>query len=745
MSKYILGVIIFSLGLMGCNNDTIDSIATQMTTLAEEVIPPAEPVIPPAEPVITPAEPVITPAEPVIPPAEPVITPAEPVITSPEPVIPPSEPVITPPEPVITPPEPVITPAEPVITSPEPVIPPSEPVITPPEPVITPDEPVITPDEPVITPDEPVITPDEPVITPDEPVIPPDEPVITHAASSLTMSFTPTKAFRFNWPAATNATYYKLYEAATIGSGYSLIETTTATSFDHVVPLYARLNAKYMLESCNDSACTDSLEVSTSTKIAEMTSSIGYAKASNTGVDDRFGYSVSLSGDGNTLAVGAYREDSNATGIGEDEGDNSAPNAGAVYVFIRSDTIWTQQAYVKASNTEKYDHFGSSVSLSSDGNTLAVSATGEDSNATGIGGEQGNDSTTSDAGAVYVFSRSGTTWNQQAYVKASNTGRNDYFGRSISLSSDGNTLAVGAPYEDSNARGINENEDNDLTSAAGAVYVFSRSGIEWTQQAYVKASNTEEGDLFGDSVSLSRDGNTLAVGAIGEDSNATGINENEGDNSAPFAGAVYVFSRSGIEWTQQAYVKASNTNANDRFGESVSLSSDGNTLAVGVPDEKSNATGINEDPVDNSRLLGAGAVYVFSRSDIEWTQQAYVKASNTEKYDRFGYSVSLTSDGNILAVGASHEDSNATGIGEGEDDNSAFAAGAVYVFSRSGIEWTQQAYVKASNTDEYDQFGHSVSLSSDGNTLAVGAMGEDSIAGEEDSLVQDDEGAVYLY
>jgi hypothetical protein len=670
MSKYILGVMIFSLGLMGCNNDTIDTIRTQLITPVEKVITPAKPVIPPAEPVTPPAEPVTPPAEPVTP-----------------------------------------------------------------------------PDEPVIPPDEPVIPPDEPVIPPDEPVIPPDEPVITPAASELTMSFTPTKVFRFNWPAATNATYYNLYEAATIGSGYSLIETTTATSFDHVVPLYARLNAKYMLESCSESACTDSLEVSTSTKIAEMTSSIGYAKASNTGVDDHFGHSVSLSGDGNTLAVGAYREDSNATGIGEDEGDNSAPNAGAVYVFIRSDTIWTQQAYVKASNTEKYDQFGSSVSLSSDGNTLAVSARSEDSKARGIIGAD-EDNSAPNAGAVYVFIRSDTTWTQQAYVKASNTDENDYFGDSVSLSSDGNTLAVGASYEDSNATGITgigEDEGDNSAPNAGAVYVFSRSGIEWTQQAYVKASNTDEGDLFGDSVSLSSDGNTLAVGAIGEDSNATGIGEGEDDNSTSFAGAVYVFIRSDNLWTQQAYVKASNTNANDRFGEGVSLSSDGNTLAVGAPDEKSNATGINEDPVDNSRLLGAGAVYVFSRSDTKWTQQAYVKASNTEKYDRFGYSVSLTSDGNILAVGASHEDSNATGIGEGEDDNSAFAAGAVYVFSRSGIEWTQQAYVKASNTYEYDQFGHSVSLSSDGNTLAVGAMGEDSIPGEEDSLVQNDEGAVYLY
>jgi hypothetical protein len=526
MSKYILGVMIFSLGLMGCNNDTIDTIRTQLITPVEKVIPPAEPVTPPAEP------------------------------------------------------------------------------------VTPPDEPVIPPDEPVIPPDEPVIPPDEPVIPPDEPVIPPDEPVITPAASELTMSFTPTKVFRFNWPAATNATYYNLYEAATIGSGYSLIETTTATSFDHVVPLYARLNAKYMLESCSESACTDSLEVSTSTKIAEMTSSIGYAKASNTGVDDHFGHSVSLSGDGNTLAVGAYREDSNATGIGEDEGDNSAPNAGAVYVFIRSDTIWTQQAYVKASNTEKYDQFGSSVSLSSDGNTLAVSARSEDSKARGIIGAD-EDNSAPNAGAVYVFIRSDTTWTQQAYVKASNTDVNDHFGCSVSLSSDGNTLAVGAKYEGSNATGIGGDDDNS-TSDAGAVYVFirSESGTTWTQQAYVKASNTDANDHFGYSVSLSSDGNTLAVGAIYEKSNVTGIGGKEDNNSALRAGAVYVFSRSDTTWTQQAYVKASNTGAYDWFGTSVSLSSDGNTLAVGAYQESSNAKGIGGDEDDNSKAR-AGAVYLY--------------------------------------------------------------------------------------------------------------------------------------
>ncbi len=126
------------------------------------------------------------------------------------------------------------------------------------------------------------------------------------------------------------------------------------------------------------------------------------------------------------------------------------------------------------------------------------------------------------------------------YFKASNTDANDEFGGSVSLSSDGATLAVGARFED----------------RAGAVYVFTRSGISWSQQAYIKASNTDVNDQFGSAVSLSSDGATLAVGADSEDSNATDINPADpaqADNTAPRAGAVYVFTRSGISWSQQAY------------------------------------------------------------------------------------------------------------------------------------------------------------------------------------------------
>ena len=125
-------------------------------------------------------------------------------------------------------------------------------------------------------------------------------------------------------------------------------------------------------------------------------------KASNTDASDEFGSDVSLSNDGNSLAVGAAQEGSNAAGTGGDQSNNSASEAGAVYVFTRSGTTWTQQAYVKASNTDASDRFGSDVSLSNDGNSLAVGAAQEGSNAAGIGGDQSNNSA-SKTGAVYLY------------------------------------------------------------------------------------------------------------------------------------------------------------------------------------------------------------------------------------------------------------------------------------------------------------------------------------------------------
>jgi hypothetical protein len=343
-------------------------------------------------------------------------------------------------------------------------------------------------------------------------------------------------------------------------------------------------------------------------------------------------------------------------------------------------------------------------------------------------------------------------------LKASNAGANDLFGNALALSRDGNTLAVGAPFESSAATGIGGNQVDDCSSASpvncamfsGAVYVYARSGATWSQQAYVKASNTEMFDLFGNAVALAGDGNTLAVGAPLEDSSLTGViagavNEATSGDASADSGAVYVYTRPAGAWSQQAYVKASNTGAGDQFGTSVTLSGDGSALAVGAPLEASSGTGVNSTPDESA--AGAGAAYVYARGGGAWSQQAYVKASNTGAGDNFGTAVTVSGDGNTLAVGAPFENSSGTGIGSTPDE-AATGAGAVYVYARSGAVWSPQSFVKASNTGAGDSFGNSVALSNDGSALAIGAPLEDGSGTGIDSISDENAanaGAAYLY
>ncbi len=400
-----------------------------------------------------------------------------------------------------------------------------------------------------------------------------------------------------------------------------------------------------------------------------------YVKASNPATQDTFGTSVALSADGSTLAVSAIGEDSAAVGINGNQASNAALGSGAVYVFTRTGTTWAQQAYVKASNTEANDAFGTSVALSSDGATLAVGANGEDSQ--GFGNQA--DNTFSNAGAAYVYVRNATTWNQQAYIKASNPGSGDSFGGAVALSGDGSTLAVGSYFESSGSVGVNGTQ-NETAAVSGAVYVVTRVGSTWSQQAFVKASNTGSGDLFGATVALSADGTTLAVGAFGEESAATGINGNQADNAASQAGAVYAFTRVGPTWSQQAYIKASNTNASDFFGRScLALSGNGSILIVGAFFEDSADVGINGNQADNS-ASEAGAAYVFMRAGTTWSQSNYVKASNTAAADRLSIGGAVSADGATVALGAPLEDSAAIGIDGNQADNAASESGAVYLY-----------------------------------------------------------------
>jgi hypothetical protein len=383
-----------------------------------------------------------------------------------------------------------------------------------------------------------------------------------------------------------------------------------------------------------------------------------YLKASNTDPGDLFGSAVAFSGD--TMVVGARYEDSAATGVNGEQTSNAAQYSGAVYVFVRIGNTWTQQAYLKASNTERLMYFGTAVAIS--GDTVVVGALDEDSGS-----------------GSYVFVRSGNIWTQQAQLTPTNPRVGHYFGAAVAIS--GDTVVVGAPWEHGGATGVNGSTTSGAMSS-GAAYVFVRSGTTWTQQAYLKASNTFPdhgiynflGDKFGSAVAIS--GDTIVVGAPEEDSDGTGVNGNQANNSHPDAGAAYVFVRRGTNWTQEAYLKASNADEGDLFGGAVAIS--GDTVVVGAGGEASDATGVNGTQANNSHPV-AGAAYVFVRRGTTWTQEAYLKASNADESDSFGDAVAISGD--TVVVGAPGEDSAATGVNGDQASDAAGNSGAVYLFS----------------------------------------------------------------
>ena len=266
---------------------------------------------------------------------------------------------------------------------------------------------------------------------------------------------------------------------------------------------------------------------------------------SDTEANDYFGYSVSIYGD--SAIVGAYLEDA------------SGNNAGAAYIFTRSGSTWTQQQKIVGNDTATGDQFGNSVSIY--GDSAIVGAYYEDAS----GGF---------AGAAYIFKKNGSNvWEEEQKIVGNDTATNDQFGNSVSIY--GDSAIVGAPYEDASG------------SNAGAAYIFTRSGSTWTQQQKIVGNDTATDDLFGYSVSIY--GDSAIVGARLEDANDSNT------------GAAYIFTRSGNTWTQQQKIVGNDTEANDYFGNSVSIYSD--SAIVGAPYE--DAIGSN-----------AGAAYIFNKVQI---------------------------------------------------------------------------------------------------------------------------------
>jgi hypothetical protein len=301
----------------------------------------------------------------------------------------------------------------------------------------------------------------------------------------------------------------------------------------------------------------------------------------------------------------------------------------------------TPQATLTASDAEANDSLGVSVAL--DGDTLAAGANLRNSG----------------QGAVYVFTRTGTTWTPQQTLAATDAENGDHFGWSVSLA--GDTVLAGARRK---------------AASEGAAYVFTRTGTTWTQQQRLVPDDAAAGDFIGQSVAVS--GDTAVVGAAKKDATR---------------GAAYVFTRTYDTWTQQQKLVASDAADGAAFGISVAAS--GDTAVVGA--------------------FGANAAYVFTRTGATWTEQQKLTAADAVVGDFFGDAVAVAGD--TVLIGAFEQSSR---------------RGAVYVFTRTGTTWARQAKLVADDAAEGDKFGASVSLS--GDTVAVGAL-----------LAADGCGAAYVF
>lgn len=392
---------------------------------------------------------------------------------------------------------------------------------------------------------------------------------------------------------------------------------------------------------------------------------------------------------------------------------------------------------ITGENTEKEDEFGTSLSLSADGKTLAIGAINEDSDPNDIEQPNGNSQTHQNSGAVYIFSyQDDNQWRETAYLKASNGKSGDGFGQSLTLSADGKRLVVGATKEDSAARGIDDYQATGKVIDSGAVYIFDLKDNYWQEVAYIKASNSSANDWFGYDVALNEKANILAVGATHQNAATLDMSDQSIDEKSKKSGAVYVFKQEAGIWYEQAYLKPQVVTKGDNFGNSVSLDALGATLAIGAYLDSS------------GNKPGSGAAYIFKFEENNWQQKQYIKPEINDIDDYFGQDVQLNAAGNKLFVGAVNESSN---FAEDPLNNSSVSSGAVYVFSYNENQWQQDAFIKAKYPKELDRFGHSLSINSSGSVLAVGASMHSRIGEgfDSDPVISDANfefsGAAYLF
>lgn len=322
----------------------------------------------------------------------------------------------------------------------------------------------------------------------------------------------------------------------------------------------------------------------------------------------RFGFAVALSYDGSTAIVGAPYD------------ENGGTDTGAFTIYTRSGSTWTRQTKISQidSTSQSNSYIGWSVALSNDGNTALIGRPGWNTN--------GNPA----QGDAHVFTRTGSSWNKQATLVHSSGDASDRFGRSVALSSDGNTAIVGAPYDNIGA-----------FTSQGSATIFTRSGTTWSQQQTITQTSGKSSDYFGWSVALSGDGNTSIIGVPYGDSFS-----NNG------TGEIVFFTRSSGVWSEQQTLFG-DTNAG-LLGYSVSLSADGNIAIAGAAEE------------DIGGIVIAGSITTYIRLGTTWQRLSKISNTNKVTLGQSGYSVDLSATGGIAVMGTPGDD-----IGSNNEQGSA--------------------------------------------------------------------------
>ena len=371
-------------------------------------------------------------------------------------------------------------------------------------------------------------------------------------------------------------------------------------------------------------------------------------------IEDFAGQSISFNGDGTIVVIGSSYNDDNGW------------NSGHARVFENINGSWNQIGQTIIGEASG-DYFGCSASISSNGNIIAI-------------GANYNDNNFGNAGHVRVYENNGGTW-VQIGQDIDGEALSDESGYSVSLSSDGMIVAIGAPNNGFNVQGIGDNK--------GHVRVYEYDGSSWSQLGQ-DIDGEAGGNYSGISVSLSSDGMTVAIGATGNDDN--GIS----------SGHVRIYNYNGSSWSQLGQ-DIDGEAAHDQTGHSVSLSSDGITVAIGAPSNDGNGS-------------NSGHVRVYEYINGSWNQIGQ-DIDGEAVDDNSGYSVSLSADGDIVAIGAHGYDQT-----NDPYDNS----GHVRVFENINGSWIQ---IGQHIVGEYggnasfsgDKSGYSIALTDNGQTVAIGA------------------------